>query len=123
MFSKTIVAVLFASVAVFAAPVETSNKEVEERQINQSVTLCSDKGMADCDTVNFNFGFCVSPIGRLNDKVSSLNANGYNCIFYNDTGCRNGGGQIATTGEVTDIRSHPSFSTMNDDVSSFLCNI
>ncbi|KAI3542587.1 hypothetical protein CPAR01_11968 [Colletotrichum paranaense] len=123
MFSKTIVAVLFASVAVFAAPVETSNKEVEGRQINQSVTLCSDKGMADCDTVNFNFGFCVSPIGRLNDKVSSLNANGYNCIFYNDTGCRNGGGQIATTGEVTDIRSHPSFSTMNDDVSSFLCNI
>ncbi|EXF81168.1 hypothetical protein CaCOL14_010886 [Colletotrichum acutatum] len=123
MFSKTIIAVLFASVAVFAAPVETSNKEVEGRQINQSVTLCSDKGMADCDTVNFNFGFCVSPIGRLNDKVSSLNANGYNCIFYNDTGCRNGGGQIATTGEVTDIRSHPSFSTMNDDVSSFLCNI
>ncbi|KAF4785843.1 hypothetical protein HER10_EVM0010532 [Colletotrichum scovillei] len=123
MFSKTIVAVLFASVAVLAAPVETSNKEVEGRQINQSVTLCSDKGMADCDTVNFNFGFCVSPIGRLNDKVSSLNANGYNCIFYNDTGCRNGGGQIATTGEVTDIRSHPSFSTMNDDVSSFLCNI
>ncbi|KAK1478899.1 hypothetical protein CCUS01_16430 [Colletotrichum cuscutae] len=91
MFSKTIVAVLFASVAVFAAPVETSNKKVEGRQINQSVTLCSDKGMADCDTVNFNFGFCVSPIGRLNDKVSSLNANGYNCIFYK---CRNGSGQI-----------------------------
>ncbi|KAK1655051.1 hypothetical protein BDP81DRAFT_417189 [Colletotrichum phormii] len=123
MFSKTIISLLFASVAVFAAPVETSSKEVEGRQINQSVTLCSDKGMADCDTVNFNFGFCVSPIGRLNDKLSSLNANGYNCIFYNDAGCRNGGGQIATTGEVTDIRSHPSFSTMNDDVSSFLCNI
>lgn len=58
MFSKTIIAVLLASSAVFAAPVETSTKEVEERQINQSVTLCSDKGMADCDTVNFNFGFC-----------------------------------------------------------------
>ncbi|KAJ0330955.1 hypothetical protein COL922a_012206 [Colletotrichum nupharicola] len=123
MFSKTIIAVLLASSAVFAAPVETSTKEVEERQINQSVTLCSEKGMADCDTVNFNFGFCVSPIGRLNDRVSSLDAHGYNCIFYNDTGCRTGGGQIATTGKVDDIRSHPSFSTMNDDVSSFLCNI
>ncbi|KAF4923092.1 hypothetical protein CGCVW01_v004900 [Colletotrichum viniferum] len=114
MFSKTIIAVLLASSAVFAAPVETSTKEVEERQINQSVTLCSDKGIADCDT---------SLIGRLNDKVSSLDAHGYNCIFYNDTGCRTSGGQIATTGKVDDIRSHPSFSTMNDDVSSFLCNI
>ncbi|WYZ46544.1 hypothetical protein EsH8_IX_000769 [Colletotrichum jinshuiense] len=123
MFSKTIITVLFAASAVFAAPVENSAKDVESRQINQSVTVCSDKGMADCDTINFNFGFCVSGIGRLNDKVSSLNANGYNCIFYNDTGCRNGGGQIATTGEVDDIRSNPQFSTMNDDVSSFLCNI
>ncbi|KAF6818672.1 hypothetical protein CPLU01_13249 [Colletotrichum plurivorum] len=123
MFSKTIIAIVLASTVALAAPVESAPKAIEDRQINQSVTLCSDKGMADCDTVNFNFGFCVSPIGRLNDKVSSLNANGFNCIFYNDTGCRNGGGQIATNGEVTDIRSHPQFSTQNDDVSSFLCNL
>ncbi|KAF9870938.1 hypothetical protein CkaCkLH20_11610 [Colletotrichum karsti] len=123
MFSKIIVAALFAAAAVSAAPVDSSSKEVEERQINQSVTLCSDKGMADCDTINFNFGFCVQNVGRLNDKVSSLDAHGFNCIFYNDTGCRNGGGQIATTGKVEDIRSNPQFSTQNDDVSSFLCNI
>lgn len=58
MFSKTIITVLFAASAVFAAPVENSAKDVESRQINQSVTVCSDKGMADCDTINFNFGFC-----------------------------------------------------------------
>ncbi|WQF85959.1 hypothetical protein CDEST_10973 [Colletotrichum destructivum] len=115
MFSKTILITLVAVSSVFAAPLES-------RQINPSVTLCSNKDYNDCDTVHFHFGIC-EPAGRLNDKVSSLNANGHKCVFYNDTGCRNGGGQIDTSGAVSNIRTHPNFSTMNDDVSSFLCTL
>ncbi|KAI4699096.1 hypothetical protein J4E81_004988 [Alternaria sp. BMP 2799] len=106
MFSKTIILALFASSAAFAA-------SIQQRQLNPSVQLCSNKDFNDCDNAS----------GRLNDKVSSLKANGHNCIFYNDTGCRNGNGQIATTGDVANIRSHSEFSTMNDDISSFLCNV
>ncbi|KAM0278766.1 hypothetical protein ACHAQH_004957 [Verticillium albo-atrum] len=40
-----------------------------------------------------------------------------------DTSCRTGGGQIATKGPIANIRTDASHSTMNDDVSSFLCNI
>ncbi|PVH80156.1 hypothetical protein DL98DRAFT_654952 [Cadophora sp. DSE1049] len=121
MFSKTIITILMASTAVLAAPAPAP--AIIDRQIAQSVTVCSDKGFVDCMDIPFNYGFCVQNVGRLNDKISSLKANGYNCIFYNDTGCRNGGGEIKTTGEVSDIRTSGSFSAMNDDVSSFLCNI
>ncbi|KAI4694013.1 uncharacterized protein J4E84_002592 [Alternaria hordeiaustralica] len=106
MFSKTIILALFASSAAFAA-------SIQQRQLNPSVQLCSNKDFNDCDNVNFHYGICGN----------SLKANGHNCIFYNDTGCRNGNGQIATTGDVANIRSHSSFSTMNDDISSFLCSI
>ncbi|CAG5153592.1 uncharacterized protein ALTATR162_LOCUS3244 [Alternaria atra] len=115
MFFKTVTLALLASSA-FAATIQ------QRQGLNPSVQLCSNKDFNDCDTVNFHYGICQSA-GRLNDKVSSLKANGHNCIFYNDTGCRNGGGQIATTGDVANIRSDSSHSTMNDDVSSFLCNI
>ncbi|KAH6867988.1 hypothetical protein BKA58DRAFT_469879 [Alternaria rosae] len=115
MFFKTITLALFASSAAFAA-------SIQQRQLNPSVQLCSNKDFNDCDNVNFHFGICEAA-ARLNDKVSSLKANGHNCIFYNDTGCRNGNGQIATTGDVANIRSDGSFSTTHDDVSSFLCSI
>ncbi|KAL1801762.1 hypothetical protein ACET3X_002104 [Alternaria dauci] len=118
MFFKTITLALFASSAVFAASIP---KQIEERQVNPSVQICSNKDYHDCDTINFHFGVCQN-VGRLNDKVSSLKANGHNCVFYNDTGCRTGGGQIATKGDVANIRTDSSFSTMNDDVSSFECN-
>ncbi|KAH6689859.1 hypothetical protein F5X68DRAFT_230461 [Plectosphaerella plurivora] len=119
MFSKIIVSVLLASSAVLAAPAA----EVDSRQLIQAVKICSNKDFNDCDTINFTFGFCVQNVGRLNDKVSSLDSQGYNCIYYNDTGCRTGGGQIATRGPIANIRTDTSHSTMNDDVSSFLCNI
>ncbi|KAM5350714.1 hypothetical protein ACJ41O_007219 [Fusarium nematophilum] len=78
MFFKTIaIALLAASSAVFASPLQ----QVEERQVNPSVELCSNKGFNDCDVVNFHFGVCQAA-GRLNDKVSSLKANGHNCIFF-----------------------------------------
>ncbi|KAI4689614.1 uncharacterized protein J4E88_002968 [Alternaria novae-zelandiae] len=117
MFSKAIIIALFASSAAFAA-------SIQQRQLNPSVQLCSNKDFNDCLNVNFHFGICgksfpTPPI----PTTCSLKANGHNCIFYNDTGCRNGNGEIATTGEVANIRSHGSFSTMNDDVSSFLCSI
>ncbi|KAI4910085.1 hypothetical protein J4E90_007515 [Alternaria incomplexa] len=65
MFSKTIILALFASSATFAA-------SIQQRQLNPSVQLCSNK----------NFNDCLNGAGRLNDKVSSLKANGHNCIFY-----------------------------------------
>ncbi|CAL3970144.1 unnamed protein product [Diplocarpon coronariae] len=118
MFSKTIlIAAFFAATSVLA----TSGNEA--RQLVQQVKVCGGAGFADCDNIPFNFGHCVQNIGRLNDKVSSLDSNGYRCIFYNDTGCRNGGGQISATGEVDNIRTSAQNSQQNDDISSFLCNI
>ncbi|KAI4919222.1 hypothetical protein J4E85_009480 [Alternaria conjuncta] len=68
MFSKTIILALFASSAAFAA-------SIQQRQLNPSVQLCSNKDFNDCDNK-------AEASGRLNDKVSSLKANGHNCIFY-----------------------------------------
>ncbi|TQN68707.1 hypothetical protein CSHISOI_06378 [Colletotrichum shisoi] len=71
MFSMTILITLVGVSSVLAA-------RLESRQINPSVTLRSNKDFNDCDTT----------AGGLNDKVSSLKANGHKCVFYNDTGCR-----------------------------------
>ncbi|KAI4958454.1 hypothetical protein J4E86_004055 [Alternaria arbusti] len=70
MFSKTIILALFASSATFAA-------SIQQRQLNPSVQLCSNKNFNDC--LN---SLQLEGAGRLNDKVSSLKANGHNCIFY-----------------------------------------
>ncbi|KAJ0166547.1 hypothetical protein CTA2_6890 [Colletotrichum tanaceti] len=81
MFSSTILVTLVAISSVFAAPLESVKAGLQERQINPSVTVCSNKDYNDCDTLNFHWGICQG-VGRLNDKVSSLKANGHNCIFY-----------------------------------------
>ncbi|KAL5317263.1 hypothetical protein ACEPPN_014358 [Leptodophora sp. 'Broadleaf-Isolate-01'] len=126
MFSKTIILALFATTAI-AAPLVTESgaAAIEARQDWRSVKICSNAGLDDCDEISFTYGNCVGNVGRLNDKVSSLNANGYKCRFYTDTGCRNGAGNIATDGEINDIRgsSNPAISTQNDDISSFICNL
>ncbi|KAM3078065.1 hypothetical protein ACMFMG_002633 [Clarireedia jacksonii] len=86
MFSKIIISTLIASTDVLAAPIIESPfspaPPTPDQQISQLVTICYNKGMNDYDNIKFNFGFCVSNVGRLNQKVSSLNANGYNCTFY-----------------------------------------
>jgi len=51
MFSKTIILALFASSAAFAA-------SIQQRQLNPSVQLCSNKDFNDCDNVNFHYGIC-----------------------------------------------------------------
>ncbi|PSN61574.1 hypothetical protein BS50DRAFT_504380, partial [Corynespora cassiicola Philippines] len=84
--------------------------------------LCLNRDFNNCNTIFFYYSI-LEFIRKLNDKVSSFKANSYKYIFYNNTGCRNGGGQIDTTGDVVNIRTHPSFSTINDDISSFICNI
>ena len=62
MFSKTIILALFASSAAFAA-------SIQQRQLNPSVQLCSNKDFNDCDNVNFHYGIC----GKLFQHAHLLN--------------------------------------------------
>ncbi|KAF4549920.1 Hypothetical protein D9617_19g102250 [Elsinoe fawcettii] len=112
-------AILGASIALVNAAPGVDRTETVRKS---SIKLCGDKNYGNCEEIEFTIKACT-PVGQLNDKVSSLDTRNKYCKFWVDTGCRDGHGHFAYNGLLPDIRHNKDgqINNKNDDISSFIC--